>query len=106
MITILITTVTLTMTACIWYCLKCGNFNMFRQVSGTKVKDVEALMTNENQNDNKIINNMEIVELPKQAERYPEVDPRVQEIIVIPRERTARYRQKKEFSVHTQTEIK
>ena len=106
MITILITTVTLTMTACIWYCLKCGNFNMFRQVSGTKSKDVEALMTTEDQNDNKIINNMKIVELPKQAERYPEVDPRVQEIIVIPRERTARYRQKKEFSVHTQTEIK
>ena len=60
---------------------------MFRQ-------DVEALMTTEDQNDNKIINNMEVVELPKQAERYPEVDPREQEIIVITRERTARYRQK------------
>ena len=93
MITILITTVTLTMTACIWYCLKCGNFNMFRQVSGTKFKDIEALMTTENQKDNKLISNTEIVELPKVG-GYPEVDPRIQEIIVIPRERTVRYQPK------------
>ena len=87
--TILITTVTLTLTACILYCLKCGNFNLFRQVSGTKLKYVEALMTTETQNDSKLISNIEIVELPKQAERYPEVDTRVQEIIVIPRERNS-----------------